>query len=811
MLKRFRAQAAKLPLGSLTARQQPFAVSNPASGNSQTMPLLGDPSFGQPSPAQKAYDLYLRDAGVSPSGAQVSGGALVAPETLRGGATTTPAIKPKAVFTAPTLGSIVNPAPARASSPMVASMSEAASAMRRGAARLRAALSYTPGESLRGVTVTPDTSKTPGTLSGAQNMQGGGRSVTAPGFTGSAASRANELASRGQTGTGFSGFSVGGGTAEETAGPTPSASVASRFLEEQGIGAPSRPSTGRVEQRTKDGRYRQDGTWFLPDGTPIGKSSGGDDALAQSLVRELKSYDVTRNDIMEQMQREIDATRDVYAQRLKAAETEGRGRLGSARAIQARGGLLGSDFAGAQTDAVSDYNAGVTSGIQGELDARIAQIMGQGSDRLVAEREARTAALQRGSQAYIDFLAKSDERRATKLREIAGNMVASGLAVDEFSEDQLNSLAKDLGVAPADIRRAYVAADQESKAAAAAARGKATTLSPGEILVDAEGNIIASGADKPGELDQLLTPTEANALGVPFGTTKRQAASMSGDKSGQSSATARQQLETAKAALQNAKDLAYAAGREGSLVEGFRRGAVGATDATRLEAQANTLRTAMLTMATDPSIKKFFGPQMSNLDVQLMTSAGTSLNPALMSPADFEAELTRLEGILNKFDAGAGAAPATPDATIDGVPYRLLPDGTYEEIVFNPAGNASASTADALANAIMQVESGGRQVAGASGEFGAFQFLPATWATVSREMAGQVLPQTPENEFAVARAKIGQLLDTGYSPRDVAAIWNTSLGGSETPRFIRGVNDMGVAYDSIAYADKVMSVLGNIS
>lgn len=137
------------------------------------------------------------------------------------------------------------------------------------------------------------------------------------------------------------------------------------------------------------------------------------------------------------------------------------------------------------------------------------------------------------------------------------------------------------------------------------------------------------------------------------------------------------QLATAKAALKSAKELAHASGRGRSWLEGAAQGIVGSTDYTNLEAYANTLRTSVLSLATDPQVKKFFGPQMSNADVQLMTSAGTALNPELMGPEQFNSELTRLEELFNRLSnaaAGKGGTsgqerkqisdPENPGATI---------------------------------------------------------------------------------------------------------------------------------------------------
>jgi len=143
----------------------------------------------------------------------------------------------------------------------------------------------------------------------------------------------------------------------------------------------------------------------------------------------------------------------------------------------------------------------------------------------------------------------------------------------------------------------------------------------------------------------------------------------------------------------------------------------------------------------------------------------------------------------------------------DGTFMERRVDGSWDELSFNTVGS-DTNSAENIANAIMQVESGGRQIAGASGEFGAFQFMPATWKIISRQIAGQVLQQTPENERAVAVAKIQDLISKGYGPKEIALIWNTSLGGSEKPLVKKGVNSKGVAYDSGGYANKVLLALG---
>ena len=127
--------------------------------------------------------------------------------------------------------------------------------------------------------------------------------------------------------------------------------------------------------------------------------------------------------------------------------------------------------------------------------------------------------------------------------------------------------------------------------------------------------------------------------------------------------------------------------------------------------------------------------------------------------------------------------------------------GLYEKFLQTTGGDQAQKIADA----IKQVESGGNYNAkGASGENGAYQFMPATWKQWAKQYLGNAnAPMSNENQDKVALAKINELLKQGRTPREIALIWN---GG--TPKEKKGVNSKGVAYDSGAYANKVMAQLG---
>ena len=128
--------------------------------------------------------------------------------------------------------------------------------------------------------------------------------------------------------------------------------------------------------------------------------------------------------------------------------------------------------------------------------------------------------------------------------------------------------------------------------------------------------------------------------------------------------------------------------------------------------------------------------------------------------------------------------------------------------------NITGATAKSIANAIKQVESGGNYNAkGASGENGAYQFMPATWESWSREYAREALGvDTPlsmskSNQDFVAEFKIQQWLDQGLTPQQIAAKWNS---GSEVGWENKvGVNSKGVKYDVPGYVSKVIGALSS--
>ncbi len=173
--------------------------------------------------------------------------------------------------------------------------------------------------------------------------------------------------------------------------------------------------------------------------------------------------------------------------------------------------------------------------------------------------------------------------------------------------------------------------------------------------------------DKSADPNRVLSVDEAKNLGLPFGTTASDAYGtkpLDPNSPVTSPEKSMDQINLVKSSLERAKSLAGASGRSG-----IRKTAeswfLGSSDYTNLVAETNTLRTNVLTLMTDPTIKKFFGPQMSNADVQLMTSAGTTLNPELQNADNMRSELTRLEDLIAR--AEKAVQQGTAGGTSGGV------------------------------------------------------------------------------------------------------------------------------------------------
>lgn len=118
-------------------------------------------------------------------------------------------------------------------------------------------------------------------------------------------------------------------------------------------------------------------------------------------------------------------------------------------------------------------------------------------------------------------------------------------------------------------------------------------------------------------------------------------------------------------------------------------------------------------------------------------------------------------------------------------------------------------TAQILTNAIGKQENGGGALnysaKGKSGEYGAYQWIPDSWNAMSSKFGVNVpLEQaTPEQQNQVAYSQVNDWLSKGYSPAQVASMWNAGEGAPNAYEGNSGTNSSGVHYDTQQYAANV--------
>lgn len=207
-----------------------------------------------------------------------------------------------------------------------------------------------------------------------------------------------------------------------------------------------------------------------------------------------------RAQALAQMQAEIDAQNSVFADKLARAKVEGQGRLGQSGAIQARRGLLGSDFGAAQTNVVSAGNEEVYGSIENQKQAVIQSLLNKGAEmgaKAIAEKR---AAKEAGLSNYIASLSGSVESAKGRAKELATAILNSGSAFEQLDPASVQSIAEKAGVTVDQIKNAY--ADLKKAGEAEAAKTERESVKS-QADIDLINQKIAEGkrdANKPIEV-----------------------------------------------------------------------------------------------------------------------------------------------------------------------------------------------------------------------------------------------------------------------------------------------------------------------
>lgn len=175
-----------------------------------------------------------------------------------------------------------------------------------------------------------------------------------------------------------------------------------------------------------------------------------------------------------EFQAQIDAINAVYADKLRQEKLVGQGRIGSSRAIQARSGLIGSDFGTAQTWQVQQLNKEQEAAIESERLALVNQILTQARESAASEIAAKRQAREAGGKAYLEYLAGQQTRKQENTSRAAQLLLLNNKTPEDISDAELAQAR----ISRNDLRLAYsgIKSQQEAEQAKAQAEQEKAAL-----------------------------------------------------------------------------------------------------------------------------------------------------------------------------------------------------------------------------------------------------------------------------------------------------------------------------------------------
>lgn len=269
----------------------------------------------------------------------------------------------------------------------------------------------------------------------------------------------------------------------------PKTKAATQFVPSS-TGATSTASSGGVDPNTPVGT-------IYNTGDP--QNSGVDDA-----ENDLENYyknlgggsdaDI-RNNILSQYQGEIDASNAIFAEKLRQAKLTGADRVGSGTAIEARRGLLGSDFGAAQTDKINTDNNAIYAGIDQEKQAALSTILNQSRTEADQAIKDKNDATEKGLDARLKYLQDADTRKDAQTTKAAQFLLAQKYDPADIPKDVLDTIAKNYGTTSNTLKAEYaIQKKAQDDADAKAAQDAEFSLSEGQARYDKDGKLLAARA-----------------------------------------------------------------------------------------------------------------------------------------------------------------------------------------------------------------------------------------------------------------------------------------------------------------------------
>lgn len=226
----------------------------------------------------------------------------------------------------------------------------------------------------------------------------------------------------------------------------------------------------------------------------------------QKELTETIDEDTIRAKKLEEIQKEIDALNEVYATEYARARQAGFGRLGQSTAIQARRGLLGSDFGSAQTETVNQANEAVVREIDAEKAAKISALYSKASSAAAEEIAAKKQARIEGAKALVEYYKSADDRKQKRISETATNILNSG---QELTDSQFAELAKTLGTTTDILKSTYNQLKQTTE--------EKTAKSASDNIVESNG-LFYKYNSTTGKMEEVGGTAEEQSITDKYGT-----------------------------------------------------------------------------------------------------------------------------------------------------------------------------------------------------------------------------------------------------------------------------------------------------
>lgn len=259
-----------------------------------------------------------------------------------------------------------------------------------------------------------------------------------------------------------------------------------------------------------------------------------------------------RSDIISQFQDRINSLNNVYNNQLTDARNQAKGNVGSTTAILAARGLTGAPRGQAIAQGTVDMNNKAIQSIDAQRNDAIQAIYQQATELSYQEAERRRNAITSGAKNYIDYLKTQSETKTANLSNVAQQFISQGVDPTTLAPQELQSIAKQLGVTTQDIISSY---QQEKYNLVKSTSGKSSGSSSGSSSGLGSSGYTPGANPAADNWVQLITndPNKYKIANVPANLRNAVVAGLVGGGNGANGGPT--QTELGKAALITAKDL----------------------------------------------------------------------------------------------------------------------------------------------------------------------------------------------------------------------------------------------------------------